>query len=114
MPASGRKNCPFLRPTGVTVTTTRELLARLRRFLPFGPYWLAPTARPHSSQKVVCKLLKVGMCSNRAAIPRTHSPARRLRICFVGLPNLAVLAPQFDRSGASGEPVQQTLLAKAL
>lgn len=42
------------------------------------------------------------------------APARRARICFVGLPNLAVLAPELDPSGASGEPVQQTLLAKAL
>ncbi|HKR39964.1 MAG TPA: glycosyltransferase family 4 protein, partial [Paraburkholderia sp.] len=70
------------------------------------------------------------MSSNQAATPVRRSrsdarpepgpdgaadaPARRLRICFVGLPNLAVLAPQFDPSGASGEPVQQTLLAKAL
>jgi glycosyltransferase involved in cell wall biosynthesis len=35
-------------------------------------------------------------------------------ICFVGIPNLAVLAPQIDPSGAAGEPVQQTLLAMAL
>jgi len=36
------------------------------------------------------------------------------RVCFVGMSNLAVLAPEYDRSGAAGEPVQQTLLAKAL
>jgi glycosyltransferase involved in cell wall biosynthesis len=54
------------------------------------------------------------MRSNQAATLRTFSDPRRRRICFVGLPNLAVLAPEFDRSGASGEPVQQTLLAKAL
>jgi glycosyltransferase involved in cell wall biosynthesis len=54
------------------------------------------------------------MRSNQAAMLRTFSEPRRRRICFVGLPNLAVLAPEFDRSGASGEPVQQTLLAKAL
>lgn len=55
------------------------------------------------------------MRSSHAAIPRARStPDERPRICFVGLPNLAVLAPEFDRSGASGEPVQQTLLAKAL
>jgi glycosyltransferase involved in cell wall biosynthesis len=54
------------------------------------------------------------MRSNQAATLRNDSPARRTRICFVGLPNLAVLAPQFDPSGAAGEPVQQTLLAKAL
>jgi glycosyltransferase involved in cell wall biosynthesis len=35
-------------------------------------------------------------------------------ICFVGLSNLAVLAPEVDRSGASGEPLQHTLLATAL
>lgn len=54
------------------------------------------------------------MRSNQAATVRNYSPARRTRICFVGLPNLAVLAPEFDPSGAAGEPVQQTLLAKAL
>lgn len=36
------------------------------------------------------------------------------RICFVGLNNLSVLAPEYDRSGAAGEPVQHTLLAKSL
>jgi glycosyltransferase involved in cell wall biosynthesis len=41
-------------------------------------------------------------------------PASRPSICFVGLPNLAVLAPEYDRSGAAGEPLQQTLLATAL
>jgi glycosyltransferase involved in cell wall biosynthesis len=35
-------------------------------------------------------------------------------ICFVGLSNLAVLAPEHDRSGVAGEPLQQTLLATAL
>lgn len=35
-------------------------------------------------------------------------------ICFVGIPNLSVLAPDFDRRGAAGEPVQHTLLAMAL
>lgn len=35
-------------------------------------------------------------------------------ICFVGLSNLAVLAPDIDPSGAAGEPVQHTLLATAL
>jgi glycosyltransferase involved in cell wall biosynthesis len=38
---------------------------------------------------------------------------RRPSICFVGLNNLAVLAPQHDRSGTAGEPLQQTLLATA-
>jgi len=35
-------------------------------------------------------------------------------ICFVGLSNLAVLAPEVDRSGPAGEPLQHTLLATAL
>ena len=38
----------------------------------------------------------------------------RPAICFVGLSNLAVLAPEIDPSGAAGEPVQHTLLATAL
>lgn len=41
-------------------------------------------------------------------------PSHRPSICFVGLPNLAVLAPEFDRRGTAGEPVQHTLLATAL
>jgi len=36
------------------------------------------------------------------------------RICFLGLENLSVLAPEFAPMPASGEPVQQTLLARAL
>jgi glycosyltransferase involved in cell wall biosynthesis len=39
---------------------------------------------------------------------------RRPSICFVGLNNLAVLAPEHDRSGIAGEPLQQTLLATAI
>jgi glycosyltransferase involved in cell wall biosynthesis len=39
---------------------------------------------------------------------------RRPRICFVGLNNLAVLAPEHDRRGIAGEPLQQTLLATAV
>jgi glycosyltransferase involved in cell wall biosynthesis len=35
------------------------------------------------------------------------------RICFVGLENLPVLAPEFERYGIGGEQVQQSLLAKA-
>jgi len=56
----------------------------------------------------------------RAPEARFDSPAaprheaERPSICFVGLSNLAVLAPEFDRSGASGEPLQHTLLATAL
>src|SRR5688572_17975056 len=42
------------------------------------------------------------------------SPDTRLSVCFVGLSNLGVLAPEIDRGGASGEPVQHTLLATAL
>lgn len=37
-----------------------------------------------------------------------------MRICFVGLDNLPILAPEFNRFGAGGEQVQQTLLARAL
>ena len=35
-------------------------------------------------------------------------------ICFVGLENLPVLAPEYNQLGAGGEQVQQTLLSKAL
>ena len=35
-------------------------------------------------------------------------------ICFVGLDNLAVLAPGYSHLPAGGEPVQQTLLGRAL
>jgi len=37
-----------------------------------------------------------------------------VKICFLGLDNLAVLAPQYGRHPAGGEAVQQTLLARAL
>ncbi len=40
--------------------------------------------------------------------------AERPSVCFVGFSNLAVLAPEVDPSGASGEPLQHTLLATAL
>lgn len=43
-----------------------------------------------------------------------HETGRRPSICFVGLNNLAVLAPEHDRTGIAGEPLQQTLLATAL
>ncbi|MEY8876763.1 MAG: glycosyltransferase family 4 protein [Leptothrix sp. (in: b-proteobacteria)] len=36
------------------------------------------------------------------------------RICFVGLENLPVLAPAYNRHGIGGEQVQHTLLARAL
>jgi glycosyltransferase involved in cell wall biosynthesis len=36
------------------------------------------------------------------------------RICFVGLNNLPVLAPEFEQHGVGGAELQQTLLAKAL
>jgi glycosyltransferase involved in cell wall biosynthesis len=36
------------------------------------------------------------------------------RICFVGLANLPVLAPEFEQYGVGGAELQQTLLAKAL
>jgi glycosyltransferase involved in cell wall biosynthesis len=37
-----------------------------------------------------------------------------MKVCFVGLENLPVLAPEYNRYGIGGEQVQQTLLAKAL
>ncbi len=37
-----------------------------------------------------------------------------VRICFVGLENLPVLAPEFERYRIGGAQLQQTLLAKAL
>jgi glycosyltransferase involved in cell wall biosynthesis len=37
-----------------------------------------------------------------------------MKICFLGLENLPVLAPEFSRHGIGGEQVQHTLLAKAL
>jgi len=37
-----------------------------------------------------------------------------MKICFVGLQNLSVLAPEFKAPTVGGEPVQQTLLARAL
>lgn len=38
----------------------------------------------------------------------------KARICFVGLSNLPVLAPEFEQHGVGGAELQQTLLAKAL
>lgn len=37
----------------------------------------------------------------------------RTRVCFIGLNNLSVLAPDLDPRTAAGEPVQQSLLALA-
>jgi glycosyltransferase involved in cell wall biosynthesis len=37
-----------------------------------------------------------------------------MKICLVGLQNLSVLAPEYRQRTVAGEPVQQTLLAKAL
>jgi hypothetical protein len=37
-----------------------------------------------------------------------------MRICFLGLENLAVLAPEYRHHNIAGEGVQQTLLARAL
>jgi glycosyltransferase involved in cell wall biosynthesis len=37
-----------------------------------------------------------------------------MKICFMGLDNLPVLAPEYNRHGIGGEQVQQTLLARAL
>jgi len=44
----------------------------------------------------------------------TPSPPRAMKICFVGLDNLPVLAPEFRHLPIGGESVQQTLLARAL
>lgn len=48
----------------------------------------------------------------------TSSQARRnlaaMRICFLGLENLPVLAPEFGKFSVGGAQVQQTLLARAL
>lgn len=38
----------------------------------------------------------------------------RMKVCFVGMDNLPVLAPEYGMHGIGGEQVQQTLLAKAL
>ena len=40
--------------------------------------------------------------------------ARGVRVCLLGLENLAVLAPEFRHHNIAGEGVQQTLLARAL
>ncbi len=37
-----------------------------------------------------------------------------MKICFLGLDNLPVLAPEYNRHGIGGEQVQHTLLARAL
>jgi hypothetical protein len=37
-----------------------------------------------------------------------------MRLCLLGLENLAVFAPEFRRHNIAGEGVQQTLLARAL
>ncbi|TFW34382.1 glycosyltransferase family 4 protein [Massilia horti] len=37
-----------------------------------------------------------------------------MKICFLGMDNLPVLAPEYNRHGIGGEQVQQTLLAQAL
>jgi glycosyltransferase involved in cell wall biosynthesis len=41
------------------------------------------------------------------------TPDATVRICFVGLENLPVLAPEFEQYGTGGAQLQQTLLAKA-
>jgi glycosyltransferase involved in cell wall biosynthesis len=39
---------------------------------------------------------------------------RKMKICFFGMDNLPVLAPEFSSHGVGGEQVQQTLLARSL
>jgi len=66
------------------------------------------------------------VCADGGAYDSTGVPASRRalrvvpdcamttpRVCFVGLGNLPVLAPEFERFGIGGEQVQQSLLAKA-
>jgi len=48
------------------------------------------------------------ICSGNARIDDV------MKICLVGLHNLSVLAPEFKDRTVGGEPVQQTLLARAL
>ena len=43
-----------------------------------------------------------------------ETPDDRPSICFVGLQNLPVLAPEYARPGIGGAERQQTLLARAL
>src|SRR4051812_18062509 len=40
--------------------------------------------------------------------------ASAMKICFLGLDNLPVLAPEYGKHTMGGESVQQTLLARAL
>src|ERR1700761_6053843 len=44
----------------------------------------------------------------------TVDPLTAPTICFVGLANLPVLAPEYGRHGVGGAELQQTILAKAL
>lgn len=39
---------------------------------------------------------------------------KKKSICLVGLDNIPVLAPEYNQHGVGGEPVQQTLIARAL
>jgi glycosyltransferase involved in cell wall biosynthesis len=51
-----------------------------------------------------------GLESPHSPLATHHSPL----ICFLGLENLAVLVPGYERFRVGGEQVQQTLLARAL
>lgn len=57
-----------------------------------------------------------GVAVHTAALICTamSTPDTTVRICFVGLDNLPVLAPEFEQYGTGGAQLQQTLLAKAL
>src|SRR5215471_21381256 len=46
--------------------------------------------------------------------PRRTLHGSSMRICLVGIDNLPVLAPGFERERIGGESVQQTLIARAL
>lgn len=52
--------------------------------------------------------------SHVTAAPANSAAASKPSVCFVGMANLCVLAPEYASRGAAGEPVQHTLLARAL
>jgi glycosyltransferase involved in cell wall biosynthesis len=57
-----------------------------------------------------CSLARYSRAPSSAPAAHILTP----RICFVGLANLPVLAPEFEQHGIGGAELQQTLLAKAL
>ncbi|HEU4625691.1 MAG TPA: glycosyltransferase family 4 protein [Steroidobacteraceae bacterium] len=55
-----------------------------------------------------------GLDTSSPAAAAARNSVGRPRICFVGLQNLPVLAPEYARPGIGGAERQQTLLARAL